>query len=48
VELKLNQIAFHRLDLVARVFQMKVKPLLKGMAKIGWFAKVIENIWIRE
>jgi len=27
---------------------MKVKPLLKGMAKIGWFAKVIGNIWIRE
>jgi hypothetical protein len=48
VELKPNQIAFHRPDLVARVFQMKVKTLLKGMAKIGWFAKVIENIWIRE
>jgi hypothetical protein len=27
---------------------MKVKALLKGVAKIGWFAKVIGNIWIRE
>jgi hypothetical protein len=27
---------------------MKVKALLKGMAKIGWFTKVIGNIWIRK
>jgi len=27
---------------------MKVKALLKGVAKIGWFAKVIGNIWTRE
>jgi hypothetical protein len=27
---------------------MKVKTLLKGVAKIGWFAKVIGNIWTRE
>jgi hypothetical protein len=25
-----------------------VKALLKGMAKIGWFTKVIGNIWIRK
>jgi hypothetical protein len=27
---------------------MKVKAFLKGVAKIGWFAKVIENIYTRE
>jgi hypothetical protein len=27
---------------------MKVKALLKGVAKIGWFAKIIRNIWTRE
>jgi len=27
---------------------MKMKALLKGVAKIGWFAKVIGNIWTRE
>jgi hypothetical protein len=27
---------------------MEVKALLKGMEKIGWFAKVIGNIWTRE
>jgi hypothetical protein len=27
---------------------MKVKALFKGVAKIGWFAKVIGNIWTRE
>jgi hypothetical protein len=43
-ELKPNQTASNRPDLVAHVFQMKVKALLKGMAKIGWFAKVIGNI----
>jgi hypothetical protein len=48
VELKPNQIAFDRPDLVACVFQMKVKALLKGVAKIEWFAKVIGNIWTRE
>ncbi len=43
-ELKPNQTAFECLDLVTRVFQMKVKALLKGVAKIGWFAKIIGNI----
>jgi len=27
---------------------MKVKVLLKGVAKIGWFTKVIGNIWIKK
>jgi hypothetical protein len=27
---------------------MKVKALFKGVTKIGWFAKVIGNIWTRE
>jgi hypothetical protein len=27
---------------------MKVKALLKRVAKIGWFAKVIGNIWTKE
>jgi hypothetical protein len=27
---------------------MKVEALLKGVAKVGWFAKVIGNIWTRE
>jgi hypothetical protein len=48
VELEPNQIAFDCPNLVARVFQMKVKALLKGVAKIRWFAKVIGNIWTRE
>jgi hypothetical protein len=48
VELKPNQTASNYLDLVAHVFQMKVKALLKGVAKIGWFVKVIRNIWTRE
>jgi hypothetical protein len=47
-ELEPNQTASDRPDLVARVFQMKVKALLKGVAKIGWFTKVIGNIWTRE
>jgi len=47
-ELEPNQTTSDHPDLVARVFQMKVKALLKGMAKIGWFAKVIVNIWTRE
>ncbi len=44
VELEPNQIAYDHPNSVARVFQMKVKALLKGMAKIGWFTKVIGNI----
>jgi hypothetical protein len=44
VELKPNQTTSDRLDLVAHIFQMKVKALLKRMAKIGWFTKVIRNI----
>jgi hypothetical protein len=47
-EVEPNQIAFDCPDLVTRVFQMKVKALLKGMTKIGWFAKVIGNILTRE
>jgi hypothetical protein len=43
-ELEPNQTASDCPDLVARVFQMKVKALLKGVAKIGWFTKVIGNI----
>ncbi len=27
---------------------MKVKAFFKGVEKIGWFAKVIGNIWTRE
>jgi hypothetical protein len=48
VKFKLNQTASDCPDLVVRVFQMKVKALLKGVVKIGWFAKVIKNIWTRE
>jgi len=48
VELERNQTTSDCPDLVAHVFQMKVKALLKGVAKIGWFAKVIGNIWTRE
>jgi hypothetical protein len=33
VELKPNQLAFDCPDLVARIFQMKAKALLKGMEK---------------
>jgi len=47
-KLKPNQTTSNHPDLVARVFQMKVKALLKGVAKIRWFAKVIGNIWTRE
>ncbi len=47
-EFEPNQTASHRLDLVACIFQMKVKAFFKGVAKIGWFVKVIENIWTRE
>jgi len=48
MEFKPNQIASDCPDLVAHVFQMMVKAFLKGVAKIGWFANVIGNIWIRE
>jgi len=34
-ELEPNQTTSDRLDLVARVFQMKVKAFLKGVAKVG-------------
>jgi hypothetical protein len=47
-ELEPNQTASDPPDLVARVFQMKVNALLKRVAKIGWFAKVIGNIWTRQ
>jgi hypothetical protein len=47
-EARTQPIASNRLDLVTYVFQMNVKALLKGMSKIGWFAKVIGNIWTRE
>ncbi len=42
------QIASDRPDLVACIFQMKVKALIKGVVKIGWFTKVIGNIWTKE
>jgi len=48
MELEPNQIAFDHPDLVTHVFQMKVKALLKGVAKIGLFTKVIGNIWTKE
>ncbi len=48
MELEPNQTTFDRPNLVTRVFQMKVKALFKGVAKIKWFAKVIRNIWRRE
>jgi hypothetical protein len=48
VELEPNQIASNRPDLVACIFQMKVKAFVIRVAKIGWFAKVIGNIWTRE
>jgi hypothetical protein len=48
VELEPNQTACDHPDLVTHVFQMKVKAFLKGVAKIGWFTKVIGNIWTRE
>jgi hypothetical protein len=35
-------------DLVAWVFQMKVKKFLQGVCKVGWLAQVIGNIWTRE
>jgi hypothetical protein len=44
MELEPNQIASDRPDLVNHIFQMKVKAFLKGVVKIGWFAKVIGNI----
>jgi hypothetical protein len=47
-ELPEGQIAADRPDLVARVFQMKVKKLLRGVCKGGWLAQVIGNIWTRE
>jgi hypothetical protein len=43
-KLEPNQIASDRPHLVAHVFQMKVKTLLKGVAKLRSFAKVIGNI----
>ncbi len=38
MELKPNQTTSDRTNLVTLVFQMKVKTLSKGVAKIGWFA----------
>jgi hypothetical protein len=43
-ELLDGQTAADRPDLVARVFQMKVKKLLRGVCKAGWLAQVIGNI----
>jgi hypothetical protein len=48
VELKANQTASNRPNLVTYIFQMKVKALFKGVAKIGWFTNVIGNISTRE
>jgi len=47
-ELLEGQTIANRPDLVARVFQMKVKKLLQGVCKAGWLAQVIRNIWTRE
>jgi hypothetical protein len=47
-ELLEGQTAVDRPALVARVFQMKVKKLLQGVCKAGWFTQVIGNIWTRE
>jgi hypothetical protein len=47
-ELLEGQTAMDHPDLVARVFQMKVKKLLRGVCKVGWLAQVIKNIWTRE
>jgi hypothetical protein len=43
-----GQTVVDRPDLVTRVFQMKMKALLNGLVKLGWFAEVIGNIWTRE
>jgi hypothetical protein len=48
LELHEGQTAADRPDLVTRVFQMKMKALLNGLVKLGWFAEVIGNIWTRE
>ncbi len=48
MELEPNQTTFNHQDLVAPIFQMKVKALFIGVEKIGWFPKVIGNIWTRE
>jgi len=48
LELLEGKTAADRPDLVARVFQMKVKKLLQGVCKAGWFTQVIGNIWTRE
>jgi hypothetical protein len=48
VKFERNQTTSDRPDLVAHVFQMKVRTFFKGVKKIGWFAKVIGNIWIKE
>lgn len=47
-QLQEGQTASDRMDLVARVFQIKAKALIKGLVKLGWFANVIGNIWTRE
>jgi hypothetical protein len=41
VELEPNQTAFDHLDLVARVFQMKVKAFLKGVTKLDGLPKLL-------
>jgi hypothetical protein len=43
-----GQSAVDRSDLVARVFQMKVKKVFRGVCKAGWLAQVIGNIWTKE
>jgi hypothetical protein len=48
LELLEGQTAADRPDLIARVFQMKVKKLLRGVCKVSWLTQVIGNIWMRE
>jgi hypothetical protein len=47
-ELHERQTVANRSDFVTQVFQMKMKVLLNGLVKLGWFAEVIGNIWTRE
>jgi len=47
-ELLEGQTTTDRPDLVAWVFQMKMKKLLRGVCKAGWLAQVIGSIWTRE
>ena len=47
-ELLPGQTAQDRPDIVSRVFNFKVKALLNGLTKSGWFGRTIAHIWTRE